>query len=202
MIDLWIFVPACFAINLAFGPNNLMAMTNSAQHGVGFAATAALGRLAAFAPMILISALGLGVILATSAMVFTIAKVIGAAYLIYLGVKLLRAPPPDLRATAAAHLRGAARREAFVALSNPKAILTFAAFLPQFVSQEAYWQGYAIVGGLFLVLEFAAILTYATVGRFAARGAKRRMGLVQKLSGGTMIVFGLGLLLARRPGAV
>ncbi|MGX9353801.1 LysE family translocator [Roseobacteraceae bacterium S113] len=202
MIDLWLFIPACFAINVAFGPNNLMAMTNSAQHGMRFAVTAAVGRLLAFAPMILISALGLGVLLATSAVVFTVAKVIGAAYLVYLGIRLLRAPPPDTSAGEVAAGMGLAfRREWLVALSNPKAILTFAAFLPQFVAPDAYWLGYALVGGIFIALELVAIVFYALIGRFAARGAARHMGLMQKISGGTMVVFGLGLLLARRPGA-
>ncbi|HCI07903.1 MAG TPA: lysine transporter LysE, partial [Sulfitobacter sp.] len=55
MIDYLVFVPACFAINLAFGPNNLMALTNGAQRGVGFAVIASLGRLIAFIPMIAVS---------------------------------------------------------------------------------------------------------------------------------------------------
>lgn len=204
MPDLWLFVPACFAINLAFGPNNLMAMTNGAQQGIAFSASAAVGRLLAFAPMILASALGLGLILATSALVFTIAKAVGAAYLIYLGIKLLRAPPQgrDAGDAPSMDLSTAFRREALVALSNPKAILTFAAFLPQFVSIERYWTDYALVGGIFLALEMLAILTYAAVGRLAARGAglgAARLGLVHKLSGGAMVVFGAALLLARRP---
>ena len=195
-------MPACFAINVAFGPNNLMAMTNGARHGVGFAATAAIGRLVSFAPMIAISALGLGVVLAASAVGFTLLKIVGALYLVYLGIKLLRAGAPETETQSTDHhLRPAFRREALVALSNPKAILTFAAFFPQFVDTDAYWQSYATLGVIFLALELAAIVLYAAFGRFAARGAGRHLGKMQKASGVTMIVFGVGLLLARRPEA-
>ncbi|MCH2164622.1 MAG: LysE family translocator [Marinovum sp.] len=203
IIDLWLFIPACFAINLAFGPNNLMAMTNAAKSGVRFATTAACGRFLAFLPMILISALGLGVLMSASAWAFTAAKVIGAAYLIYLGIKLLRADVPETEMTTeGTGLKIAFRRETLVAFSNPKAILTFAAFFPQFVNPESYWASYALEGAIFLVLEFVAILAYALVGRVAASGAGQYLTHVQKLSGGTMIVFGLGLLWARKPGSV
>ncbi len=67
-----------------------MALTNGAQRGVGFAVIASLGRLIAFIPMIAVSALGMGLILSASGVVFTAVKFVGAAYLIYLGVKILR----------------------------------------------------------------------------------------------------------------
>src|SRR5690606_34129682 len=51
--DLWLFLPACFALNLTFGPSNLLSVTFGAQQGVGFAVVAGAARLAAFAPMIL-----------------------------------------------------------------------------------------------------------------------------------------------------
>ena len=90
MIEWMVFVPACFALNLAFGPNNLLAMTNGARSGVFFAQKAAIGRLVIFAPMIVLSALGLGLILTTSALVFSVTKFLGAAYLIWLGISLWR----------------------------------------------------------------------------------------------------------------
>ena len=89
-MDWLVFLPACLALNLAFGPNNLLSLTNGATNGVTFAMGAGFGRLMAFVPMIAISAVGLGVILQTSAIVFTIMKAAGAAYLIWLGIRLLR----------------------------------------------------------------------------------------------------------------
>ncbi|MDA7428757.1 LysE family translocator [Primorskyibacter aestuariivivens] len=204
MIDLWLFAPACLALNLTFGPSNLLALTHGAQRGVGFACAAALGRMASFAPMIALSGLGLGVLLSASAAAFTLAKLAGAGYLIWLGWKLWRAPAPEVEMVSGTGRRGlipATRREALVALGNPKAILIFAAFFPQFVDPNAYWTSYAIVGGVFLLLEMVAVAAYALAGQVAARRATQHLGKLHKLSGATMMIFGLALALARKPGA-
>lgn len=202
MIDAIVFVPACFAINLAFGPNNLLAMTHGARCGVKFALAASLARLLAFAPMIAASALGLGMLLAASATVFSLVKLAGALYLVWLGIRLLRTPAPggaEAADPARPTLGNAFRREGLVALGNPKAILVFTAFFPQFVDLQAYWTSYALLGLIFLVLEAVAILVYAAVGRFAARFAARRMHWFQRVSGAGMIVFGILLLFSPQP---
>ena len=85
-----VFVPACFALNMTFGPSNLLALTNGAREGIGKAATAALGRMVAYAGLIAITGIGLGALLAASALAFSIVKWAGAAYLVYLGIRLLR----------------------------------------------------------------------------------------------------------------
>lgn len=202
MIEWIVFLPACFALNLAFGPNNLLAMTHGAKGGVGFAQCAALGRLAVFVPMIAVSALGLGFILTTSALVFNIVKVIGTIYLIWLGVSLWRSSKSvELGAVEGGKtpLSRAFRSEAIVALSNPKAILIFAAFFPQFVAIEAYWQSYAMLGGAFLGMEAIAIFAYAVAGRFASKFATGKLAMMQRVSGLTMGLFGVLLLLSPQP---
>lgn len=202
MIDLVVFVPACFAINLAFGPNNLLAMTHGARCGVRFALGASLGRILAFAPMIAASALGLGMLMAASAAVFSAVKIIGAAYLIWLGIRLLRTPAAAGMTTLAADRptpAAAFRREGLVALGNPKAILVFTAFFPQFVDLDAYWTSYAVLGLIFLSLELVAILVYAAAGRFAATFAASRLHWFQRISGAGMILFGVLLLLSPQP---
>ncbi|MEM8836772.1 MAG: LysE family translocator [Pseudomonadota bacterium] len=202
MIDWLLFIPACFALNLAFGPNNLLAMNNGARHGVLFAQKAAFGRLIVFIPMIAASALGLGLVLSASATLFNIVKVCGALYLIWLGIRLWRSagsmalPTP---VNPGYSVFAAFRSEAAVAISNPKAILIFAAFFPQFVSQDAYWLSYALLGASFLALEAIAILAYATAGRFAARVAAQRLPVMQRLSGATMALFGVLLLFSPQP---
>jgi threonine/homoserine/homoserine lactone efflux protein len=202
MIDYWFFIPACFAINLAFGPNNLMALTNAAQNGVGFAFLASIGRLLAFIPMIIVSALGLGIILSTSALVFTTVKVIGAGYLIYLGVKIWRSSnamkDSDLTASRLS-LPQAFVREGLVAFGNPKAILVFAAFFPQFIVADAYVQSYLLVAVIFLLLEVLAILVYGVIGRIAAKSSKLNLRWFQRASGIGMVTFGGLLLMTQRP---
>ncbi len=202
MPALLVFLPACFALNLAFGPNNLMALTHGAQKGVGFSLAAASARLAVFVPMIAASALGLGMLLSASAVLFGVIKTIGALYLVWMGIRLLRTPPPRDAEEARRQvptLGGAFRREGLIAVSNPKAILIFAAFFPQFVDTSEYWQSYAIVGGLFIALESCAILLYATAGRFAAVFLSSRLHWFQRVSGGGMILFGVLLFFSRQP---
>ncbi|NMM43986.1 LysE family translocator [Rhodospirillaceae bacterium KN72] len=202
MVDLLVFAPACFALNLAFGPNNLLAMNHGGQGGIRFATAASTARLLVFAPMIAASALGLGVLLAASATAFSVMKLIGAAYLIWMGIKLLRSRPDadDIDSVRKGPtLRIAFRREGLSAISNPKAILIFAAFFPQFVDVQAYWESYAILGTVFLLLEMLAILIYATVGHFAAAFAATRLHWFQRASGIGMLVFGILLLLSPQP---
>ncbi len=202
MIEWMIFIPACFALNLAFGPNNLLSMIHGAKRGVAFATGAALGRLLVFVSIIVISALGLGLLLSASAFVFTLVKIVGAIYLIWLGITLWR----SARSVAVDDLDGhitttfqAFRAEALVAASNPKAILIFAAFFPQFVSVDAYWENYAMLGAAFLCMELIAILFYAALGRLASTFAAGKLPTLQRLSGATMCLFGALVLLSPPP---
>ena len=202
MIEWLIFIPACFALNLAFGPNNLLAMTNGARAGIIFAQKAAVGRLIVFVPMIALSALGLGLVLTTSAVVFSIAKVVGAIYLVWLGISLWRsAKTLQLEGLAGGKtsLSRAFKTEALVAVSNPKAILIFAAFFPQFVAIEAYWQSFALLGLAFLVMEAVAIFAYAAFGKLASRFASAKLPTLQRVSGATMCIFGVLLLVSPQP---
>ncbi|MEM1346662.1 MAG: LysE family translocator [Pseudomonadota bacterium] len=195
-----LFIPACFALNLTFGPSNLLSVTVGAERGMRLAMAAGLGRLAAFAPLIALSGAGMGVVLATSAWAFTVLKLVGAAYLIWIGLKLLRAPAPEIEHRAApAGLSALMRREFLVGIGNPKAILIFTAFFPQFVDQGAYWQSYALLGALFLVLEMGAIAVYAGIGRAVGRAAGEGLAWLTRVSGVGMIVFGALMVFARRP---
>ncbi|QFU15046.1 LysE family translocator [Microvirga thermotolerans] len=199
-----LFVPACFALNLAFGPNNLLSLTYGLQQGVRTAVLASGGRLVAFALMIALTALGVGAVLAASEAAFTALKWAGAAYLVWLGIRILRASGPAASAVGAAPrrtLRALSLQEFWTAIGNPKAILIFTAFLPQFVDPQSYWTGFALAGLIFLVLEAVAVLFYAVLGqRLGAFGRNGRVfGWLNRASGATMIGFGVALLFARRP---
>jgi len=203
-----LFLPACFAINMAFGPNNLLSVTNGARHGVSPAVIAAGGRLAAFAIMIAIAGLGMGAVLVASELAFDVIKYIGAAYLVWIGIRLLRAPAPVAEtqapdAAAPPSMRSLVRQEFTVAAGNPKAILVFTAFFPQFVVPGAYAASYLLLGVTFLLLEVVAIALYAMLGarmRRLANGS-RAMRWFNKVSGSMMIGFGLILAFTRRPAA-
>jgi homoserine/homoserine lactone efflux protein len=199
-----LFAPACFAINMAFGPNNLLSLTNAAISGIVPAILAAAGRIVSFAVMIAVAGVGLGAVLAASETVFTAVKWAGAAYLIWIGIKLIRAGTPLLNSeTSAAPLsiRKLTLQELWVAAGNPKAILVFTAFIPQFVDAEAYALSFTILGVTFLVFEVFAIMVYsfigAKVGRYIRNG--RVLKWFNRTSGAMMIGFGMALMFTRRP---
>jgi threonine/homoserine/homoserine lactone efflux protein len=200
---LLLFVPACFALNLAFGPNNLLSLTYGLQQGVRTAVLASGGRLVAFALMIGLTALGVGAVLAASEAAFTILKWAGAAYLVWLGVKILRAsgsPAPSLEPSPERSLRSLSLQEFWTAIGNPKAILIFTAFLPQFIEPRSYWTSFALTGLIFLVLEVLAVLFYAVLGQRLRTLSRNRhfVGWLNRISGATMIGFGVALLFTRR----
>ncbi|MDD7973898.1 LysE family translocator [Roseinatronobacter alkalisoli] len=203
---LLLFVPACFALNMAFGPNNLLSMTIAAQNGLLAAVLAASGRLAAFVLMIAVAALGMGALLMASEIAFMVVKLLGAAYLVWLGIKILRSDaelPSERPELGKNGLRTFIRREFLVAIGNPKAILIFTAFFPQFVVPGDYWISFLVLGTIFLALELVAIALYAFAGTRLSRMMRNARGLrwINRISGGTMIVFGALLATARRPTA-
>lgn len=201
---LW-FIPACFALNMAFGPNNLLALTNGMRWGVGVALAASMARIAAFAIMIVITAVGLGALLIASEIAFSAIKWAGAAYLVWLGIKILRAGAPQIEheagAATALSLKKLAQQEFWVAIGNPKAILIFTAFFPQFLDAANYASSFTVLGVIFLILEVIAITIYAIAGRRLGRFAKGKssFGWVNRVSGSMMIAFGAMLALAQRP---
>ncbi|MBZ9557754.1 LysE family translocator [Halomonas coralii] len=203
MMLLLAFLPACFALNMAFGPNNLLATTNAARVGPLKAIIASLGRIAAFIPMITIAGVGLGTLLATSMWFFLALKWLGAAYLAWLGVKLLMSKPQAVTFEDAAPQSAwrLMRQEFLVAAGNPKAILIFTAFLPQFVTPEHYALSFTVLGGLFLMMEVLAIAIYAVlgskIGQYLRSG--KAMQWFNRASGGLMLLFGLGLMTLKRP---
>lgn len=125
-----LFVPACFALNMAPGPNNLLSLSNASRYGFRLSCAAGLGRLLAFVGM-----LSLAVVLHTSELLFYGIKIVGAAYLLYLAFQLWCSDPALDSAADAPRvgLLALARQEFLVAAGNPKAILIFTAFLPQFI---------------------------------------------------------------------
>ncbi len=200
---LLLFVPACFALNMAPGPNNLLSVSNGTRYGFSIACTAGVGRLVAFIGMIAISATGLAVVLQASETLFLAIKIAGALYLFYLAVQLWRAPlgQPEEPVVSSESLLSLAKQEFLVAVGNPKAILIFTAFLPQFIdSGKQVAAQFSVLGGLFLLLEWLAIAVYAYLGSHLRRwfAAPKRRQIFNRVCGSLLGVAGIGLLAARR----
>ncbi|MCP8463523.1 LysE family translocator [Pseudomonas sp. ZM23] len=201
-----LFLPACFALNLAPGPNNLLSLNNAARFGLLRATLAGGGRLLAFAGMLALAASGLALVLQTSAWLFLAIKVVGAGYLLWLAIQLWRAPAANLGVDGApaptASLWRLVRQEFWVAAGNPKAILIFTAFLPQFVDpHQPVGVQFAQLGAAFLLLEWLAIALYGLagvrLGKLLAGARVRR--LFNRGCAALLGSAGLGLLLSRRP---
>jgi threonine/homoserine/homoserine lactone efflux protein len=198
-----LFVPACFALNMAPGPNNMLAFSNAARFGIRHAVLGGAGRIAAFAVLITLVAVGLGALLAASEAAFTVVKYLGAAYLVHVGIKILRSRHDGRQedARTIVSIRELARHEFLLAIGNPKAIAVFTAFFPQFLDPAAAATPQLLaMGGVFLVLEVVAITIFAGAGRLA-RGVLqtgRMLKLLNKGVGAFLIGSGLSLAFSSR----
>ncbi|WP_233855921.1 LysE family translocator [Paraburkholderia sp. HD33-4] len=200
----WLFfLPACFAINLAPGPNNLLSINVAARHGFMKAFVGGSGRLLAFAMMLALAATGLAVVLHASEWIFLAIKLAGAAYLIWLAIQLWRSDAPAIDTSQAeeAALTRISRHEFFVAAGNPKAILVFTAFLPQFVDvAQPILPQFAALGASFLVLEWVAIAVYSWAGMYLGKWLMRAKirRWFNRCCGGFLAAIGVSFLLVRR----
>ncbi|UDG75440.1 LysE family translocator [Achromobacter sp. 77] len=170
LATLLLFVLASAVAIITPGPTVLLALSNGSRHGVRAACWGMGG--AVLADLVLIGAVacGLGVLLAASEVAFQIVKWAGAAYLAWLGVKLLRSDaaltlPSERPRDARPDGRALGMRSFVVALTNPKALLFMSAFLPQFINPAAPLPAqYAILAGILALLNVATMLAYATLG--------------------------------------
>lgn len=189
------------------GPTMLMALSNALAHGASRGIASAAGSVGAVLVIMLLSALGLGAVLAASELAFTGLKIIGAAYLIYLGVKTWRSPAMDWSSSAqdqqAARpaLRSSFMQGVMVGASNPKALLFFTAFFPQFINPSAAWAPqFGLLAITFVVFELS-LLSAVSLGAARVKpwlAVKTRMLWLNRICGGLFASMGAALLLARR----
>ncbi len=203
-LDAWLlFLPAAFLMAVAPGPSNVLVASHSVRFGLGPALIAVAGRIVTFAGMILITALGLGAVLAASELAFAVIKWAGVAYLAWLGFQTWRAKPMAGPApvVTAMGLRAMMRREAMVAIGNPKAILIFTAAFPQFIDPARdYGAQMWAIGVTFLVLEWVAAFLYGSAAAWVRRAAPSLKAAViaNRVTGAAFGLGAVGLAFARR----
>jgi threonine/homoserine/homoserine lactone efflux protein len=139
--DLWLFVLSALLLNVTPGPDTLYILGRSSSQGWRAGAIAAFGIGAGALMHICAAALGLSALLAASATAFSVVKYLGAAYLLYVGIVLIRSSA-DAPAVSNGEERSASLRNIFLQgfltnVLNPKVALFFLAFLPQFVAADA-----------------------------------------------------------------
>ena len=191
--EAWIAFTAATAVLLVIpGPTILLVISYALGQGWRVALPVAVGvALGDFTAMTL-SMLGVGALLATSALVFTTLKWLGAAYLVWLGIKLFRAGgtlDAKPRADAAPGWKMLGHAWLVTAL-NPKSITFFVAFLPQFLDAKGdFWTQMLIFEATFIALAFANAMGYALIASRARAVVSnpRAIGLFNK-AGGTLLI--------------
>jgi threonine/homoserine/homoserine lactone efflux protein len=199
-IEAWLaFTAASAALLVISGPTILLVVSYALGQGWRSALPMAVGvALGDFTAMTL-SILGVGALLATSATVFTLLKWVGAAYLVWLGIKLWQAGgtldgTPRTNAASALKMLGHAW---VVTALNPKSITFFMAFLPQFLDPRAdFWAQMLVVETTFLALAFANVLGYALVATRARMIVQRpqAMRIVNRAGGSLLIGAGVATI--------
>jgi threonine/homoserine/homoserine lactone efflux protein len=195
------FVAACIALALLPGPVVTLIIANGLRHGTRAALINVAGAQTGLAIVIGVVAIGLTSLMATMGYWFDWVRFAGAAYLVWLGIKLIRAPVEGVDADAAPPPpRGGFFLQGFVVLlSNPKVLVFFGAFIPQFMDMSKdHFPQVALLGITFMVTAAMTDAIYALLaGRARKFFSKRRTRLVSRVSGGFMIGGGIWLALTR-----
>ena len=152
-----LYLTAVIGLSLTPGPNGLLALTHGALYGHQKTLWTVTGGMLGFVVLMALSMFGIGALLKASADALIVLKWLGGAYLVWLGFQLWSAPALHLTAVGAAQQEQGSRlfRQGLLsALSNPKVILFFGAFLPQFLDPRAdLWTQFAVMALTFALVE-------------------------------------------------
>jgi threonine/homoserine/homoserine lactone efflux protein len=196
------FVLAAALIIAVPGPSVLFVIGRSLVHGRAGGLLSVLGNTLGVSLQVAAVALGLGAVVAQSVAVFTLVKLAGAGYLVYLGVQTIRHRADGLVDPAAIRHRSTRRllAESFaVGVSNPKSVVFFVAALPQFVdySHGSVQAQMAVLGAIFLGMALVSDSVWAVAAGTARNwfGRSPRRIARMRATGGVMMI-GLGGVLA------
>ncbi len=198
LLETWLaFVAASFILTMTPGPSILLGMVHALKFGTRRTLCTALGDISANMIQMLLVAIGLGVIVANSALAFQLIKWAGVAVLIYMAVKMWRSAPslsePSTPEPSAHPARLFASGFA-VAFGNPKALVFFTAFFPQFIDPSApFAPQLAIMCPTMAALDFTFVMIYA-VGAKQCFGFLRKHPRLLNRTGGSMLLAAAGLL--------
>ena len=195
------FVTATVVLMLIPGPNISLIVANSIAYGTRFGLLTLAGTSAAIVLQLGLTVLGLTALLGTMAAWFDWLRWVGVVYLLWLGIRQWRAPPLDLarRPPQPRSVRAIALRGFLISLTNPKTLLFFGAFFPQFIApNRPIGPQLVLLCGSFLLIAITldsgwAIAAGRARGLLAMRGRLRN-----RLSGSFLIGAGVGLALAHR----
>ena len=195
------FAVACFVIIIVPGPTVTVIIANSIRHGTRAGLLNVLGTQIGVLSMIAVLALGLATVVGQLGHVFEVLRLVGAAYLIWLGIKMWRSDGTLGTAGTRARPMGSFVMQGFIVIwSNPKALFFFGAFIPQFIDPTGNTATQTLLfGGLFMAVATIFDGLYA----LAAGGAGRwlstaRIRLTERIAGTCLIGGGVWLALSKR----
>lgn len=164
-----IYLLAAIGLSLSPGPNGLLALTHGALHGSRRTLYTIFGGALGFVTIIALSMFGIGALLKASLAWLTVLKWAGGAYLVWLGIQVWRSPPIGLTLDGSSGTQTGAsmfRQGLLSAVTNPKALLFFAAFLPQFIDPaRSLVLQFAIMAGSFAVIEIVTEVVIASMAQ-------------------------------------
>ncbi len=210
--DLTLFLVSVILLNLTPGPDSLLVMSRTATQGMKGGVQASIGVTLGSFVHVLAATFGLSVIIANSATAFTVIKLLGAAYLIYMGITALLAKPANNASQNGSNTFGGYSSQRNLLLQgflsnalNPKVALFFLAFVPQFIDSQASATdktlGFLILGCLFSVLTLMNGIGLTAASRWAQQRIRpgQRLSLwLNKSIGALFVAFGVKLALTSR----
>ena len=197
-LDTWlVYLLAAIGLSLSPGPNGLLALTHGALHGRRKTLFTIFGGSLGFVAIIALSMFGIGALLKTSLVWLAVLKWLGGAYLVWLGVQVWRAPAIGVELQGSAAPRqgwSLFRQGALSAMTNPKGILFFAAFLPQFIDPaRSLFVQFVVMAGTFAAIEVVTEFVIASTAHRIRPWLKRVGRRFNQACGGIFVAIGAAL---------
>jgi len=201
-LNTWIvYLVAVTGLSLTPGPNSLLALTHGALYGHRKTLFTVSGGAVGFVILIALSMLGIGTLLQASAEALTVLKWVGGAYLVWLGVELWRAPALNLNSAGPGRNRSGSamfRQGLLAAVSNPKVLLFYGAFVPQFIDpHRGLLPQFAVMAPTFAVVEFCVEYLIARFAHLIRPWLQRAGKRFNRACGGLFAVMGVALPMTR-----
>jgi RhtB (resistance to homoserine/threonine) family protein len=207
---LWLFILAGWALNLTPGPDVFYMIASTLRGGLRAGVVAIAGICAGCLMHVLAATIGVSTLIAASATAFTILKWIGAAYLVYIGIRMMRTPAP-VATTNPLNAENQGQQpmktvfiQGFLSNAlNPKVALFFLAFLPQFIEPNAQHAtlGFLALGLLFIINSLPITLGYVLLAAWISRRMntlQRSLVWLERAAGALFVGFGIKLALSER----
>lgn len=193
-LSTWLlYTAAAVGLSLTPGPNGLLALTHGALYGTKRTIATILGGSVGFATIIGLSMFGIGALLAANAELIFWLKWLGGAYLVFLGIQVWRSEPLGTTVVSGKSTSGKLFQAGLLsAVTNPKGILFFVAFLPQFIEpQQSLFLQFVIMAATFVVIEFVYEIAVAAAADKIQPWLKRVGKNFNRVFGSVFIAIGV-----------